>query len=58
MTHNSSTNEKHIEIASNHQNPGRGSKSARHRVHYGARDQNVMLITGLLTLSLLLDPLL
>ena len=49
-SYNSSTN---LETAYNpNQNSGRVSKSARYR--YGARDQNVMLITGLLTLSLLL----
>ena len=32
-SYDSLTNEKHIETASNHQNSGRGSKSARCRVH-------------------------
>ena len=32
-SYNSSTNEKHIGTASNHQNTGRGSKPARYRVH-------------------------
>ena len=59
MTHITVQRTKNTETASNHQNSGRGSKSARHKIKstYGARDQNVMLIAGLFTLSLLLCSL-